>query len=132
VKQIGGIDFSAGGHLASTAAAHFENGNSQADDPIGRVSCRPGFSVLAYPAISLTTQYTHKGSRRNLLDNSPAPKLVESLSNELQVTKETPPTFLMHTSADTGVPEISFSRAPMGSESECNVECAPRWIAAKR
>jgi acetyl esterase/lipase len=103
-ERIGVMGFSAGGHLASTAATHFDKGNSRADDPINRVSCRPDFAVLVYPVISLTTVYTHKGSRRNLLGKDPDTKLVKSLSNELAVTKETPPTFLMHTSGDTAVP----------------------------
>ncbi len=102
--RIGVMGFSAGGHLAATAATHFDAGKSDAGDAIDRVSCRPDFAVLVYPVISFTTKYTHKGSRRNLLGNSPDAKLVSSLSNELQVTKQTPPTFLLHTSGDTGVP----------------------------
>jgi acetyl esterase/lipase len=103
-NRIGVMGFSAGGHLASTAGTYFDNGNPKATDPIDTASCRPDFMILCYPVISLTTQYTHKGSRRNLLGNDPDPKLVESLSNEKQVTKNTPPTFLFHTSGDTGVP----------------------------
>ncbi|MCH8827943.1 MAG: alpha/beta hydrolase [Planctomycetes bacterium] len=103
-QRIGVMGFSAGGHLASTAGTHFDRGRADAKDPIDRSSCRPDFLILAYPVVSFTTKYTHKGSRRNLLGNSPNRKLVESLSNELQVTKETPPTFLFHTSADRGVP----------------------------
>ncbi|HRT94899.1 MAG TPA: alpha/beta hydrolase [Planctomycetota bacterium] len=102
--RIGILGFSAGGHLASTAATHFDEGNAEAKDPIDRVSCRPDFAVLVYPVISLTTKYTHQGSKNNLLGKDPDAKLVESLSNEKQVTAKTPPTFLMHTSGDTGVP----------------------------
>jgi acetyl esterase/lipase len=102
--RIGIIGFSAGGHLASTAGTHFDAGNAGAADPIDRVSSRPDFLVLGYPVISFTTPYTHKGSLQNLLGNSPDPKLVESLSNELQVTAATPPTFLFHTTADAAVP----------------------------
>ena len=91
--RIGIWGFSAGGHLASTVATHF-------DDAV----TRPDFAILAYPVISFTTPYTHKGSLRNLLGDNPDSKLVESLSNELQVTARTPPTFLFHTNADTGVP----------------------------
>jgi acetyl esterase/lipase len=97
------MGFSAGGHLASTAATHFDAGNAAAADLIDRVSSRPDFAVLVYPVISFTT-YTHRGSRDNLLGPDPDPKLVESLSNELQVTAATPPTFLFHTSTDTVVP----------------------------
>jgi acetyl esterase/lipase len=102
--RVGIMGFSAGGHLASTAGTHFDAGDASAADPIDRVSSRPDFLVLGYPVISFTTQYTHKGSLQSLLGNNPDPKLVESLSNELQVTAQTPPTFLFHTTADTTVP----------------------------
>ncbi len=102
--RIGILGFSAGGHLTSTAGTHFDAGNKDAADPIDRVSCRPDFVVLVYPVISFTTAYMHAGSRKNLLGENPDEKLVESLSNEKQVTKETPPTFLVHTNEDTGVP----------------------------
>ena len=75
-----------------------------AADTIDRVSSRPDFAVLAYAVISFTTPYLHRGSRDNLLGPDPDPKLVESLSNELQVTARTPPTFLFHTSDDPVVP----------------------------
>jgi acetyl esterase/lipase len=101
--RIGIMGFSAGGHLASTAGTHFDSGNASAADPIDHVSCRPDFLILCYPVISLTN-YVHQGSKRNLLGDNPDPKLVESLSNETQVTAQTPPTFLFHTNADTGVP----------------------------
>ncbi len=102
--QIGVWGFSAGGHLASTAATHFEDGKPDAADPVERVATRPDFAILSYPVISFTTEYMHKGSRDNLLGTSPDPKLVELLSNELQVTAKTPPTFLFHTTEDRGVP----------------------------
>jgi acetyl esterase/lipase len=102
--RVGIMGFSAGGHLASTAGTHFDAGNATASDPLERVSSRPDFLVLCYPVISFTTPYTHRGSLRALLGEQPDPKLVESLSNELQVTAQTPPTFLFHTNADTGVP----------------------------
>jgi acetyl esterase/lipase len=102
--RIGIIGFSAGGHLASTVGTHFDKGKSDAADEIDRVSCRPDFMILVYPVISLTTDYAHRGSKHNLLGENPDPKLVESLSNELQVTAQTPPTFLVHTSGDMGVP----------------------------
>ena len=93
--RIGIMGFSAGGHLASTAGTHFDAGNASATDPIDRASSRPDFMVLCYPVISFTS-YVHAGSRKNLLGDNPDPKLVELLSNELQVTKDTPPTFLFH------------------------------------
>jgi acetyl esterase/lipase len=102
--RIGVLGFSAGGHLASTAATHFDAGKSDAEDSIERVSCRPDFAVLCYPVIAFNEPYTHRGSQRNLLGNNPSAELVKSLSNEKQVTKQTPPTFLWHTSEDRGVP----------------------------
>ena len=103
-NRIGIWGFSAGGHLASTAGTHFDSGKAEASDPIERESSRPDFMILAYPVISFTTEYTHRGSLRNLLGENPDPKLVESLSNEKQVTPQTPPTFLFHTNEDKGVP----------------------------
>jgi acetyl esterase/lipase len=103
-RKLGIWGFSAGGHLASTAGTHFDGGNPQAPDPIDRQSSRPDFMILAYPVISLTDEYTHGGSRRNLLGPDPAPELVENLSNERQVTGDTPPAFLFHTDEDKVVP----------------------------
>ncbi len=102
--RIGVWGFSAGGHLAATLGTHFDAGDPQAVDPLDRASCRPDFMILAYPVISMSAQYTHGGSRLNLLGDSPDPQLVESLSNEKQVTSHTPPTFLFHTDADPVVP----------------------------
>ena len=102
--KIAIIGFSAGGHLASTAGTHFDAGKPDAEDPIERVSSRPDRMILVYPVIALATPYGHAGSLRNLLGDNPSQELVESLSNERQVTKETPPTFLAHTNADKGVP----------------------------
>jgi acetyl esterase/lipase len=102
--RIGIWGFSAGGHLASTAGTHFDSGNPNAADPVDRVSCRPDFMILAYPVISFVTEYAHKGSYTNLLGAAPDPKLMENLSNERQVTPQTPPTFLFHTNEDKGVP----------------------------
>jgi acetyl esterase/lipase len=96
--------FSAGGHLASTAATHFDRGDAGAAEMIDRMSSRPDFAILGYPVISFTTEYVHEGSRRNLLGENPDPQLAELLSNEKQVTAETPPTFLFHTNEDQGVP----------------------------
>ncbi|UCG59824.1 MAG: alpha/beta hydrolase [Phycisphaerales bacterium] len=102
--RIGILGFSAGGHLASSAGTHFHKRYGGAADPIDRVSCRPDFMILLYPVISLTEWFTHTGSRRNLLGKDPDRKLVKSLSNEKRVTPETPPTFLVHTYEDKGVP----------------------------
>ena len=102
-KRVGIMGFSAGGHLASTAATHFNTGGLKNDDDVEKESCRPDFAVLAYPVITLEAGVTHNGTRTNLLGDKPDAKLVELYSNEKQVTKETPPTFLFHTSADTAV-----------------------------
>ncbi|MEM7395383.1 MAG: alpha/beta hydrolase, partial [Verrucomicrobiota bacterium] len=102
--KIGIQGFSAGGHLVTTAATKFDQGKPEAKDPIERVGCRPDFLIACYPVVSFTTEYVHAGSRRNLLGENPDPDLVKSLSNELQVTKETPPTFLFHTNEDRPVP----------------------------
>src|SRR5579862_1802597 len=96
-ERVGIMGFSAGGHLASTAATHFDDGDPKSDDPIEKVGCRPDFAILCYPVITLEGPFAHVGSRNNLLGKDPDPKLVESLCNEKQVTDKTPPTFLFHT-----------------------------------
>ncbi len=101
--RIGIWGFSAGGHLASTVATHFANPDTSAD-PIDSQSARPDFAILAYPVISMLDPYAHLGSRRNLLGDKPNPALTFLLSNELQVTSNTPPTFLFHTTEDQVVP----------------------------
>lgn len=103
-RRVGVLGFSAGGHLASTAATHFDAGQSDASDRVERESCRPDVAILVYPVIALATPYGHTGSLRNLLGENPSKEQVEGLSNERQVTKETPPTFLAHTNEDKGVP----------------------------
>jgi acetyl esterase/lipase len=102
--RIGILGFSAGGHLASTAATHFDDGSASAGDPMERASSRPDFAVLIYPVITMEDPYTHKGSRQNLLGDNPSRELIELLSNEKQVTAKTPPCFLVHTTDDAVVP----------------------------
>ena len=101
--RVGIWGFSAGGHLASTAATHFAGVDAEAD-PIDRQSARPDFAILSYPVITMLEPYVHQGSRRNLLGDKADPALVLLLSNELQVTAQTPPTFLFHTTEDQVVP----------------------------
>ena len=103
-RRLGVIGFSAGGHLASTAGTHFDAGNASSADAIERVSSRPDFLLLLYPVITMRDSVTHGGSRLNLLGREPAPELVRLLSNETQVTRETPPTFLVHSTDDRTVP----------------------------
>jgi len=97
--RIGIIGFSAGGHLASTAATHFNMGDPKSPDPVERISCRPDFAILIYPVISMGT-WTHQGSKTNLMGPDPAKETVNWYSNELQVTKDTPPVFLAHAQDD--------------------------------
>lgn len=109
-KRVGIIGFSAGGHLASTAATHFgEMVEVEIMDEVDKQSARPDFAVLCYPVISMEVGTTHGGSRKNLLGENPDPKLVEHMSNDRAVTKETPPVFLFHTAEDAAVlPENSI------------------------
>ena len=102
--RIGIMGFSAGGHLASTAGTHFDEGDAKAADPVDRVSSRPDFMILVYPVIAMGEKTTHSGSQTNLLGKEPSPKLVELFSNDKQVTDRTPPTFLAHAADDKPVP----------------------------
>jgi acetyl esterase/lipase len=105
-KRVGVMGSSAGGHLASTAVTHFDAGDPKAADPVDRLSCRPDLGVLCYPVITMGPM-SHSGSRDNLLGKSPSPELVTLLSNELQVTGETPPCFIWSTADDHVVPVVN-------------------------
>lgn len=102
-SRIGIMGFSAGGHLASTAATHFDDGDPKAAEPVDRVSCRPDFVILVYPVVTMGEK-THQGSRTNLLGKDPPAKLVDLFSNEKQVTARTPPMYLAHAKNDEPVP----------------------------
>lgn len=104
--RIGNIGFSAGGHLASTSATHFDRGNPSAVDPVEKQSCRPDFSILIYPVISMGP-LGHSGSTRSLLGSSPDERSIELFSNEKQATADTPPTFLAHAQDDKLVPPMN-------------------------
>jgi acetyl esterase/lipase len=118
------MGFSAGGHLASTLETHFTAGSPQAADPVERQSSRPDAAVLVYPVITFTVPgVTHEGSKENLLGPHPDPALVESLSNETQVTPQTPPTLLVHAEDDTAVP-IENSRLMLAALQKAGVPCA--------
>ena len=101
-KRIGVIGSSAGGHLVSTLITHFDSGKEDASDPVERQSSRPDLAILCYPVITMGAN-THAGSKRNLLGENPDPELVKNLSNETQVTSNTPPCFIWHTFEDKGV-----------------------------
>jgi acetyl esterase/lipase len=102
-SRVGIMGFSAGGHLAATAATHFDGGDAQATDPAGKLSCRPDFAILVYPVISMGS-LGHAGSRNNLMGPNPSAATVELYSNEKQVTDRTPPVFLAHAQDDRVVP----------------------------
>jgi acetyl esterase/lipase len=102
--KIGVMGFSAGGHLAMTASTMSDAGNAAAPDLVDRVSSRPDFAILGYPVISMTEAWTHQGSKTALLGANADAALAGQLSGERAVTKDTPPTFLFHTNADTTVP----------------------------
>jgi acetyl esterase/lipase len=95
-KKIGIMGFSAGGHLASTVGTHFKTNEE-----------RPAFMILGYPVVTMDSTFTHKGSRKNLLGKKPLEDLTKLYSNELQVTKNTPPTFIVHATDDKTVPVIN-------------------------
>ena len=103
-NNIGIMGFSAGGHLASTLATHFDDGDRNSGDSIEQQSSRPDFAVLVYPVISMDKKITHMGSRNNLIGENPDSSLAKTYSNELEVTKQTPPTFLLHATDDKAVP----------------------------
>jgi len=101
-KRVAIMGSSAGGHLASTLLTHFDGGNPSATDAVERQSSRPDLGILCYPVISMGA-YTHQGSKNNLLGKEPTEELVKLLSNELQVTSNTPPCFIWHTWEDKAV-----------------------------
>ena len=100
--RVGIMGSSAGGHLASTLLTHFDAGNSNAPDPVDRQSDRPDLGILCYPVITMG-QFSHRGSRENLLGTNPPPELIRLLSNEWQVTHQTPPCFIWQTADDNVV-----------------------------
>ena len=113
VKRVGIMGSSAGGHLAATLLTHFDGGDTNLTDAVERQSSRPDLGILCYAVISLG-EFTHKGSKQNLLGTNATPELVENLSNELQVTASTPPCFLWTTFEDKTVPmenTILFAQA---------------------
>lgn len=117
--RVGILGFSAGGHVASTATTHFDPGNAASTDPADRQSCRPDFAWLIYPVVTMG-EFTHAGSKAQLLGATPSPELVRFYSNEMQITAETPPTFLAHAVDDKTVP-IANSRQFVASMKAHNV-----------
>jgi acetyl esterase/lipase len=105
-EKVGIFGCSAGGHLATMASTKFDHGDPDATDPVERASSRPDFAVLIWPVISLG-EHTHKGTRKGWLGINPSDNAVEEFSSHLQVTPETPPTFLTHAADDIMVPPIN-------------------------
>jgi len=103
-SKIGIAGSSAGGHLASTAGTNFDSGKPDATDPVEKFSCRPNFMLLLYPVITFKEEFTHLGSRVNLIGQGNNWKMVEKYSNELNVTSQTPPTFMVLADDDNAVP----------------------------
>jgi len=103
-QKIGILGFSAGGHLASTLSTHFNEKVYESKDAI---SARPDFSILIYPVISMESKITNGWSRDNLLGTNPSKELIEYFSNELHVSKQTPPSFIVHSMDDQAVPVLN-------------------------
>uniref|UniRef100_UPI003216B9A4 alpha/beta hydrolase n=1 Tax=uncultured Draconibacterium sp. TaxID=1573823 RepID=UPI003216B9A4 len=103
-ERIGIAGSSAGGHLASTAGTVFDAGNKESSDPVDQQSCRPNFMLLLYPVISFDEDFGHMGSRENLIGKGHDKNLIKKYSNELNVTEQTPPTFLVLADDDKSVP----------------------------
>jgi acetyl esterase/lipase len=125
-NKIGIMGFSAGGHLASTAATHF---NKSFIPNAERTSLRPDFAVLIYPVISFTEALMHKGSRDLLIGTHPSAEQTNYFSNELQVTKETPPTWLTHAGDDVVVPvdnSIQFYQALVKNKVPAEMHLYPK------
>ena len=101
--KVGVMGFSAGGHVASTLGTHFED-NYFTSDKIDSINCRPDFMLLIYPVITFKQPYLHSGSRDNLIGTNADANLINYYSNELHITKHTPPTFILHANDDKGVP----------------------------
>ena len=104
-ERVGIIGFSAGGHLASTLGTHFAKDYVSNPD---HINLRPNFMILCYPVISMDPAIAHMGSRIALLGEHPSDTQVRLFSNELQVTKDTPPTLLLH-AADDGLVDVDNS-----------------------
>jgi acetyl esterase/lipase len=126
-NQIGIMGFSAGGHLASTAATHFQlNADNTNKDT---TSVRPDFAILIYPVISFDSTITHKGSRNNLVGANASAHRITTFSNELQVTAATPPTFLVHAGDDAAVPvenSIRFYQACIKNKVPAEMHLYPK------
>jgi len=102
-KRVGILGFSAGGHLAATAAVHYETARPEAADPLDRPATRPDAQVLIYPFLAMKER-THPGCRANLVGENPSPELLDYLTNEAHINRQTPPAFVFHSTVDGVVP----------------------------
>ena len=102
--NIGIMGFSAGGHVASSGGIHYADKVYEPVDDVDAVSARPDFMILMYPVVSMQEGVTHRGSKSNLLGESPSTKMIDFYSNERHVTPDTPPAFIVHASDDSSVP----------------------------
>ena len=97
INKIGIMGFSAGGHLASTAATHFKKAVIENSN---KTNLRPDFLILIYPVISMQDSLTHPDSRNKLLGGNPSKEIIDLFSNELQVDADTPPAYITHAGDD--------------------------------
>lgn len=116
IDKVGIMGSSAGGHLASTAATHFTEDS------------HPDFQILFYPVISMDLSICHKGSRERLIGKTPTDEQIKLYSNELQVTSQTPPAFIMHSSDDRVVPvenSLRYYQALVKNNIPVSMHCYP-------
>ena len=102
-KKIGVLGFSAGGHLASSLSTHHDQGLKKSNLEIEKTGCRPDFSILIYPVVTMKYPHVHMGSRKSLIGKMPSNEMVEYFSNEMQVKADTPPAILIHSDDDSSV-----------------------------
>lgn len=127
--HIGVMGGSAGGHLTASAGTLYDAPEGRTGAELDKVSARPDFMVLIFPVLTMEEPYVHKASRTALLGANPSEELKRHLSMELQVTKDTPPTFLVHSTADTTVPvenSLMFFQAMRNAKAPIEMHLYPK------